>query len=151
MGSGPERSASFERWESSRPTIHAQRPNGKRFLAADDAAPAKARRAVRALTRAFAPQCRDDADLLVTEVVSNAVLHGPGAAIEVCFWVRPGTLDVLVVDGGGGFVPPPPTAGTRARGGRGLPLLDALALHWGSSVDAPGAVWFQLATLAPES
>ena len=82
----------------------------------------------------------------MTETVTNAVRHAHGAAVEVCFWVRAGTLDVLVVDGGRGFVARPPAPDARARGGLGLPLLDTLALRWGSSAAAPGAVWFQLAT-----
>ena len=136
----------FERWESSEPELHSQHPSDRVVLVADERAPGTARHAVRALAEGFDRDCRDNAELLVTEAVTNAVLHAHGAAVEVSFWVRAGILDVLVIDGGGGFVARPPAPAARARGGLGLPLLDTLALRWGSSAAAPGAVWFELAT-----
>ena len=136
----------FERWESSEPELHSQQPSDRVVLVADERAPGTARHAVRALAQGFDPDCRDNAELLVTETVTNAVLHANGAAVEVCFWVRAGMLDVLVIDGGRGFVARRPAPDARARGGLGLPLVDTLALRWGSSAAAPGAVWFQLAT-----
>ncbi|HWF35964.1 MAG TPA: ATP-binding protein [Solirubrobacteraceae bacterium] len=89
--------------------------------------------------------------LLVSEVVTNAVIHSQATAeAEILFAARVtdgGALRVEVTDAGEGFTP-------RARdpnhpgGGYGLYLVEQEALCWG--VDRPGGtrVWFELATHA---
>jgi anti-sigma regulatory factor (Ser/Thr protein kinase) len=135
----------FERWESSKPKLHTEPPSRQIVLVADEYAPGRARHTVRALTEGYDPECRQTAELLVTEAVTNAVTHADGHAVEVSFWIREGILDVLVIDGGEGFVAQPRVERSQERGGRGLPLIDTLVLSWGSSPDSPGAVWFEIA------
>jgi anti-sigma regulatory factor (Ser/Thr protein kinase) len=85
--------------------------------------------------------------LLVSEVVTNAVLHSkspPGAQLVLKAKVRGGAIRVSVTDSGHGF-----TDETRRHaGGYGLYLVDQLASHWGvEQTDQPAArttVWFEL-------
>jgi anti-sigma regulatory factor (Ser/Thr protein kinase) len=134
----------FERWEGSKPKLHTEQPSSQIVLVADEYAPGTARHKVRALMAGFDPECKETAELLVTEAVTNAVLHAGALAIDISFWIRDKILNVLVIDGGKGFVAEPPGDGPKDRGGRGLPLIDTLAMSWGSSPDSPGAVWFQI-------
>lgn len=94
----------------------------------------------------------DTAALLLTEVVSNAVRHGKGAAIEVAVGFDP-SADVItgaVFDREPGL-----SAGDRAslagedqdmECGRGLDLLDAASQSWGVATagDRGKWVWFQV-------
>jgi anti-sigma regulatory factor (Ser/Thr protein kinase) len=84
--------------------------------------------------------------LLVSEVVSNAVLHSHGPAdapIMLTARMSEDVLRVTVTDAGAGFTPEPPTPGLN-EGGYGLYLLDRVASRWG--VDRVGGtrVWFEL-------
>jgi anti-anti-sigma regulatory factor/anti-sigma regulatory factor (Ser/Thr protein kinase) len=86
----------------------------------------------------------DDAELVVTELVSNAVRHAYGD-IELVVTVTDLFLHVSVRDGSP-TVPrrglPDPETG---EGGRGLLLLDAVASGWGSRPLPPGKiVWATL-------
>lgn len=86
----------------------------------------------------------DAAELLTTEVVTNAVLHA-GTILTVTLTTTASGVRVSVADGSGVPVvrrpPPSPTATT----GRGALLLDALAARWGSTMSPDGkAVWFEL-------
>ncbi|MDQ6811870.1 MAG: ATP-binding protein [Actinomycetota bacterium] len=84
--------------------------------------------------------------LLVSEVVSNAVLHSqgpPDAPILLTASVQGNAARIAVTDAGHGFTP------TRrehagASGGYGLDLVDKAASRWG--VDRVGGtrVWFEL-------
>ena len=90
----------------------------------------------------------DDAAVVVSELVGNAVRHGrPMAGGTLCAgWkVGPRMLHVEVQDGGEG---PPEHVTARdqwATGGRGLVLLDALARSWGVRPAEGGtSVWAEL-------
>jgi anti-sigma regulatory factor (Ser/Thr protein kinase) len=86
--------------------------------------------------------------LLVSELVSNAVLHSqapPASGIVLCVSrLRDGTVRVEVIDRGSGFEAAPRDP-ARAQGGYGLFLVDRQASRWG--VDGVGGtrVWFELA------
>jgi len=86
----------------------------------------------------------DTAMLLVSEVVTNAVVHA-GTSVEVVVCLQGGaTLRVEVADGS---VQRPTIRhdAMMASTGRGLHLLDALAHRWGVTVRATGkTVWFEL-------
>lgn len=86
----------------------------------------------------------DTAMLLVSEVVTNAVVHA-GTPVEVVVCLQGGaTLRVEVADGS---VQRPTIRhdAMMASTGRGLHLLDALAHRWGVTVRATGkTVWFEL-------
>lgn len=81
-------------------------------------------------------------ELLVTELVSNSVLHGNGEIQEVGLDVRAGPrqIHVTVTDDGPGFDPDQVQSD-----GFGLLLVGQLADRWGSD-RRPGrsAVWFLL-------
>ncbi len=86
---------------------------------------------------------RDDVDLLITELMTNAVLHAPGRA-RVVVAREPDGVRLEVLDSS-------PTAPVRrsmngaATTGRGLNLVSALATSWGVSARGDGlpgkAVW----------
>jgi len=89
----------------------------------------------------------DDAVLLSSEVVTNAVIHGPTPGmITVAVEWDSASLAVAVGDESA-TVPVPRASDAVTEGGRGLHLLDALASSWGvrPAGAAPGkVVWFRL-------
>ncbi|MFJ3713444.1 ATP-binding protein [Streptomyces sp. NPDC090053] len=76
----------------------------------------------------------DDAILLVSELVTNAFLHGEGSAVGVRLYQTPSYLCVEVTDGSPEVPRLRPVGPTEERG-RGLFLVDALAHTWGVSHD----------------
>jgi len=87
---------------------------------------------------------RDDALLLTSELVTNAVLHGRS---EVCLEVErdAAVLRVTVVDENSRY-PQPVVEDLDALDGRGLALVASLARRWGVTDRPMGkAVWFELA------
>lgn len=95
-----------------------------------------------------APDAIDVVLLLASELVTNAVQHG-SAPIRLQLHRRGATLRVEISDAGVLFAMTPMLAWSRtAEGGRGLPLVNALARDWGSQPQAdtsPGkTIWFEL-------
>jgi PAS domain S-box-containing protein len=87
----------------------------------------------------------DNAKLLTSELVTNAVRYGPkGPRADVCLrvLVRDGVVRVEVIDDGAGFVLPAPTH--REIGGWGLVLVDSVADRWAIEEGGPTTVWFEL-------
>jgi PAS domain S-box-containing protein len=85
----------------------------------------------------------DAAVLLVSEVVSNAVLHA-GTAIQVTVRVDPGMVRVEVRDGSV-VRPSKRHFHQRAATGRGMELVDVLATAWGTEEEPSGkVVWFEV-------
>jgi serine/threonine-protein kinase RsbW len=101
---------------------------------------------------------RQVVELLTSELVANAVLHGgacsegPGeGVVEVRVSSVAGAVRVDVDDGN----PDPPQlrhVGAESTGGRGVALVDALATRWGYAPLRPPrvgkAVWFELTPAA---
>jgi anti-sigma regulatory factor (Ser/Thr protein kinase) len=86
-----------------------------------------------------------DAQLLVSEVVTNSIKHsGSDDPIRLRIWARRRGLKVEVADGGFGFEAGAPPDEFEAEGGRGLLILDSLADRWGVVRDARARVWFEL-------
>jgi anti-sigma regulatory factor (Ser/Thr protein kinase) len=84
--------------------------------------------------------------LLVSEVVSNAVLHSKGpanAVIKLTAKVTRDAVHVSVTDGGGGFVPKQRDPAS-INDGYGLYLVDKAARRWGVDSSGPTSVWFEL-------
>ncbi|MEW2076146.1 SpoIIE family protein phosphatase [Streptomyces sp. NPDC017966] len=113
------------------------------FLEPEDAAPGRARRlARRALSRWGLEELSDSVELLVSEVVTNAVRYA----------TRPVTLrllrtDVLRCEVGDDVPQLPRLRQARAtdEGGRGLYLVNRLARRWGATRLSTGkVVWFEL-------
>lgn len=108
-------------------------------------APGQARRAVEELSREIEPGVLRDAQLLVSEVVTNSVRHsGSDDPIGLRVWLRCSGVKVEIADGGVGFDEGDIGARPDAEGGRGLMLVDALADRWGVSRDRGTRVWFEL-------
>jgi anti-sigma regulatory factor (Ser/Thr protein kinase) len=108
-------------------------------------APGIARREVEKVAPAVDDGVLRDAQLLVSEVVTNSIKHsGSDDPIRLRVWTRRSGLKVEVADGGFGFQPAQPRSRDDAEGGRGLMILDALAERWGTSDDGRGRVWFEL-------
>ncbi|MDT0269785.1 ATP-binding protein [Streptomyces sp. DSM 44915] len=110
-------------------------PPGESFaLPARDASVATARRRVRHQLYGWglpSTTC-DNAQLIVSELVTNAILHTQSSQVRCLLWSRGQTLRIEVADEGPGLVRrPPSSAPAEAEHGRGLLLLDALAARWG--------------------
>ncbi len=86
----------------------------------------------------------DTVALLVSEVATNALVHGSGD-VQVRVTSVAATLRVEVSDGSP-TMPTPRQAGPYEEGGRGLALVASLATDWGVHRDGVGkVVWFELA------
>jgi serine/threonine-protein kinase RsbW len=90
----------------------------------------------------------DDFSLMVTEAVSNAILHAPPMAdgrIGLRFETHDGVVRGVVTDGGTTFVPnPEASAEAEPRRHFGLRIIDALSSRWGVTVDGVTNVWFEV-------
>jgi anti-sigma regulatory factor (Ser/Thr protein kinase) len=93
------------------------------------------------------PDRCDDAALIVSEMVGNALRHGRPRAdgtVQVEWTLDGHRLRVEVTDGGGPSEPRlrSPAEQQMAMSGRGLAIIDVLAEAWGShSDDAGTTVW----------
>ena len=87
-------------------------------------------------------------ELVVTELVTNALVHGTGR-IELRLRKQDDGVRGEVTDQGGGFepvligMPDLTTADGRRTGGLGLPLVASLCDHWGV-YDGSSHVWFEM-------
>lgn len=120
----------------------------RRVLAARPEAAAKARHAMRALPLAAAT--RDTLELLVSELVTNAVRHaglGPEDPVSIHITSRTDRVRLAVRDNGPGFAHPSVDASDPlALGGRGCVIVDTLSDTWGIDRDASGCtVWCEVA------
>jgi anti-sigma regulatory factor (Ser/Thr protein kinase) len=116
-----------------------------------------ARSSVHAARRAFAEYLesigltrhdRDDAVLVLSELLSNAVRHAsPLANGEI--WVRwavgDDSVHVAITDGGGPTWPQLGSAAVSSLGGRGLEIVRQVSSRWGVTVDHGAVtVWADL-------
>jgi anti-sigma regulatory factor (Ser/Thr protein kinase) len=115
---------------------------------AGPAAPATARRA---LTRWLSSRTTDgllsDAPLVVSELVTNSMLHAglPGdAVVSVCAEIADGVLRIEVEDGGTNGAVIRRTPNRRDGGGFGLNIVDAVAARWGVERRTGTLVWVEL-------
>ncbi|MEV0220742.1 ATP-binding protein [Streptomyces sp. NPDC050704] len=101
---------------------------------ADRRWPHRMRRTVRARLRHWGrPDLTDAAELLVTELVTNALRHGRGD-VRIRAYLTVDHLRIEVRDGSHDF-PVPRAATVHDEDGRGLSLVDAIADDWGYSPD----------------
>lgn len=89
----------------------------------------------------------DDAAMVVSEIVTNAVLHTVSTGLTCWVWREDGRVLVQVGDQGSDrTVPVMRRAADDDEGGRGLLLVDALSDEWGYSGRGDGCVvWAVLA------
>lgn len=127
------------------PTVQGEEGQLTLAVSCDKDAPAAARELVRELGGTGSEF--DDAVLIASELVSNAVLHSGGRAVDqltIAVALRHRRVLITVVD--------PGRSGTRARvrsrgdgfSGFGLRLVDELADRWGSERTARHRVWAEL-------
>jgi len=91
----------------------------------------------------------EDASLLASELLSNAVRHGAGS-VTLRVEVDHGVVQVRVHDDDPG-VPAVRESDPASVDGRGLFIVQYVADQWGSDPDDPGkTVWFQLGTSSDE-
>lgn len=106
----------------------------------------RARRYVRkALAESDPPADVDTATLLVSELVTNAILH---ARSDVILWVHSEAGEVRIeVHDESGHYPRQHTFSASSATGRGLRLIESLAKRWGVDPDPDGTgktVWCEL-------
>ena len=121
---------------------------GRVLLESRAEAPSAARRAAAEACRAWGAHVLvDDCQLLVSELVTNAVMHGTARApIALDLSFDGARLLVAVRQQGfdGMAAIPPPSLDRES--GRGLTIVNAIAAEWGSFVGDGGlCVWFALA------
>jgi anti-sigma regulatory factor (Ser/Thr protein kinase) len=116
------------------------------LLPARATSPAVARRLLHdALASALAPQTLDEVDIMVTELVTNAVLSARTPCEVIVTVVDHDRLRVAVHD----FDPSPPIPtpiDATSNGGRGLHIIEALAADWGTDAHPTNGkvVWFEV-------
>ncbi len=112
-------------------------------FANDTASVAAARRFVAEALDGSSADVRERAELLVSELATNAVRH---ARSGFCLTVaqRDGHVRIEVRDGGAG-VPRQKSPSAQETTGRGLLIVDALSEDWGVTEQLAGkGVWFSL-------
>lgn len=87
----------------------------------------------------------DDSVLLLSETLTNAIVHSEGTGVEVDAYVDAAVIRVEVTDEGGGTVPHH-VDDPLGEHGRGLPILSMLAESWGFERldDGRLRVWFEV-------
>ena len=120
-------------------------------LAPNVRAPREARRGLEALRPSLDDSLVDEAVLLVSEIVTNAVRHAKldaNDAIEVRVRGSDSLLRVDVIDPGPGFDRDRLQA-PNGQGGWGIWLIERLSTRWGVERDDVTRVWFELASRFP--
>ena len=117
--------------------------NGLRLGDDPDAVPQARRFTAAALTAVACPALRGDAELVVSELVTNAILHSAG---PVTLRVAPRRDGVRIeVEDGTRSAPLRALASADAMTGRGIALVATLARRWGVDPVDPGkVVWAEL-------
>jgi anti-sigma regulatory factor (Ser/Thr protein kinase) len=90
-----------------------------------------------------------DAVLVISELLSNAILHAyplPGERLQVAWAVDVSSVEVAVSDGGSATVPHAGHPSPSSISGRGLSIVEHLCQTWGVRADDVGlTVWAVLA------
>lgn len=90
-----------------------------------------------------------DAVLVISELLSNAILHAyplPGERLQVAWAVDLSSVEVAVSDGGSATVPHAGHPSPSSISGRGLSIVEHLCQTWGVRTDDVGlTVWAVLA------
>jgi len=116
---------------------------------------AVARRALSAELRAagVSDYAVRDAALVVSELLSNAILHAyplPGERLQVTWSVDGSSVEVAVSDGGSATMPQVGHPSASAVNGRGLAIVAHLCQTWGVRTDEVGlTVWAILSAPTP--
>lgn len=116
----------------------------KLTLERDQKAPARARTMIRGLGPLLGEERAEDATLLVSELVTNAVKYGTGD-VELRVEAADGSPGRFTISDAGSADDEPAMreSGGEKGGGYGLQLVDRIADDWGV-VHASMHVWFEL-------
>jgi anti-sigma regulatory factor (Ser/Thr protein kinase) len=112
-------------------------------------APKLARTAVGKLGERLPDDLLDDVRLLVSELVTNSVLHGragPTDTVRLRLVSDASTVRLEVTDPGPGMPHRTPQPREDQTGGWGLLLVDRVADRWGVRPERPSTVWAELST-----
>ena len=120
----------------------------KEGLQADTASASRARRFVdEVLSRWQCGDLLDDVQLLVSELVTNAVVHA-GSEVEIAVRLLVDSVRIEVVDRAPDAKLRPSSPAVEDESGRGLLLVETLASAWGvEPLDGGKAVWFEVPRL----
>jgi anti-sigma regulatory factor (Ser/Thr protein kinase) len=95
--------------------------------------------------RGVPPQVVEDAVLVVSEIVSNALKHArplTSGKVQVAWDVPAGAVEIAVTDGGGPTRPYVQMPSLSSLGGRGLGIVATIAADWGVEQTPDGTtVW----------
>ena len=116
-------------------------------LARDPDSPAEARRALGEVSDHLSPRRLEDAQLLVSELVTNAIRHAgldDDDLIRLIVVAGDRALRIEVCDPGRGFELTEPDPDPARPSGWGLYLVRELSDRWGVERNAQTRVWFEL-------
>ena len=116
-------------------------------LARDPDSAAEARRALGEVSDHLSPRRLEDARLLVSELVTNAIRHAGldhGDVIKLVVMTGDRALRIEVCDPGPGFEVTDPEPDPARPSGWGLYLVRELSDRWGVDRGGPTRVWFEL-------
>jgi anti-sigma regulatory factor (Ser/Thr protein kinase) len=116
-------------------------------LARDPDSPAEARRALGEVSDHLPPRRLEDAQLLVSELVTNAIRHAgldDDDLIKLVVVAEERALRIEVCDPGRGFEVTEPDPDPARPSGWGLYLVRELSDRWGVDRSAHTRVWFEL-------
>lgn len=105
-----------------------------------------------ALTGSIPPALLADVISVAAELIANAVRHAeplPGGVVRLAWRLKTSgdlrMVEVRVTDGGATQLPRPRSASIDEADGRGLKIVEALAIRWGVDKDGLGqSVWAEL-------
>lgn len=107
-----------------------------------------ARHALDQLTDLLPPEKLEDVRLVVSELVTNSILHAGLSAddqISLTVTVSDGAVRGSVCDPGPGFgMPSEPSPRSDLSGGWGLPIVETISDRWGVEGNRHVCVWFEI-------
>ena len=107
-----------------------------------------ARHALDQLTDLLPPEKLEDVRLVVSELVTNSILHAGLSAddqISLTVTVADGAVRGSVCDPGPGFwMPSKPSPRSDLSGGWGLPIVETISDRWGVEGNRHACVWFEI-------
>ena len=107
-----------------------------------------ARHALDQLANLLAPEKLEDVRLVVSELVTNSILHAGLSAddqISLTVTVADGAVHGSVCDPGPGTgIPSDPSPRPDLSGGWGLPIVETISDRWGVERNSHACVWFEI-------
>ena len=117
-------------------------------LAPEPEAVQAARHSLDRLEDSLPPEKLEDVRLVVSELVTNSVLHAglsPNDQISLTVTVSAGSVRGRVCDPGPGFeAPSEPCPRSDLAGGWGLPIVETISDSWGVEKGRRVCVWFEI-------